>query len=104
MVSPERSLPESFEPGKKTREGVIDLVTATNVHWGIKVADALYSTPSVAGGKVFVGGLNRRKVCSPASMRPADKVLPPLGHFQKQWIEACKNGGKTAWTSNTAAT
>jgi predicted dehydrogenase len=25
-----------------------------------------------------------------------DKVLPPLGHFQKQWINACKNGGKTA--------
>jgi predicted dehydrogenase len=25
-----------------------------------------------------------------------DKVLPPLGHFQKQWIDACKNGGKTA--------
>ena len=23
-------------------------------------------------------------------------VLPPLGHFQKQWIDACKNGGKTA--------
>ena len=28
--------------------------------------------------------------------RAQDKVLPPLGHFQKQWIEACKNGGKTA--------
>jgi predicted dehydrogenase len=28
--------------------------------------------------------------------RPADKVLPPLGHFQKQWIEACKCGSKTA--------
>lgn len=23
--------------------------------------------------------------------RSSDKVLPPLGHFQKQWIEACKN-------------
>ena len=23
-------------------------------------------------------------------------MLPSLGHFQKQWIEACKNGGKTA--------
>jgi predicted dehydrogenase len=28
--------------------------------------------------------------------RPADKVLPPLGHFQKQWIDACKCGSKTA--------
>ena len=28
--------------------------------------------------------------------RAPDKVLPPLGHFQKQWINACKKGGKTA--------
>jgi predicted dehydrogenase len=28
--------------------------------------------------------------------RTADKVLPPLGHFQKQWIEACKGGLQTA--------
>jgi predicted dehydrogenase len=27
---------------------------------------------------------------------PPDKVLPPLGHFQKQWLDACKHGGKTA--------
>jgi len=26
--------------------------------------------------------------------RPADKVLPPLGHFQKQWLEACKDPSK----------
>ena len=23
--------------------------------------------------------------------RPADKLLPPVGHFQKQWINACKD-------------
>lgn len=30
--------------------------------------------------------------------RPADQALPDLGHFQKQWVEACKNGkpGETA--------
>ncbi len=28
--------------------------------------------------------------------RAKDKVLPAVGHFQKQWIEACKHGGKTA--------
>ena len=22
--------------------------------------------------------------------RPQDKVLPPLGRFQKQWFDACK--------------
>jgi predicted dehydrogenase len=28
--------------------------------------------------------------------RTAEKLLPPLGHFQKQWIDACKTGSKTA--------
>jgi predicted dehydrogenase len=28
--------------------------------------------------------------------RPKDQVLPPLGHFQKQWLDACKDGRKTA--------
>ncbi len=28
--------------------------------------------------------------------RTKENVLPPLGHFQKQWINACKQGGKTA--------
>jgi hypothetical protein len=28
--------------------------------------------------------------------RTADKVLPPLGHFQKQWINACKGDLQTA--------
>ena len=28
--------------------------------------------------------------------RSKEALLPPVGHFQKQWINACKNGGKTA--------
>ena len=28
--------------------------------------------------------------------RAKDKLLLAIGHFQKQWIEACKHGGKTA--------
>jgi hypothetical protein len=28
--------------------------------------------------------------------RSKENVLPALGHFQKQWIVACKDGGKTA--------
>jgi len=27
--------------------------------------------------------------------RPKDKVLPPIGHFQKEWTEACKGNLKT---------
>jgi len=58
MVSQETGLPESFVPGeKRSREGTIDLATAKNVKWGVKVCEAFYSTPSVAGGKVFIGGM-----------------------------------------------
>jgi len=28
--------------------------------------------------------------------RPASELIPPLGHFQKQWIDACKGDLKTA--------
>jgi hypothetical protein len=59
MVSGERRLPESFVPGvKQTRERRIDLSTAKNLRWGVKVCDAFYSTPTVAGGRVFLGGLD----------------------------------------------
>ena len=58
MVSEEKGLPESFAPGKKRSDGTIDVSTATNVKWGVKLGDAFYSTPSVAGGKVYVGGLD----------------------------------------------
>lgn len=28
--------------------------------------------------------------------RPADQTLPNIGHFQKQWLNACRTGAKTA--------
>jgi predicted dehydrogenase len=28
--------------------------------------------------------------------REAKDLIPPVGHFQKEWINACKNGGKTS--------
>jgi outer membrane protein assembly factor BamB len=55
MVSPEKNLPESFTPGEK-RDATIDLATAKNVKWGVKVCNALYSTPAVVNGKIFIGG------------------------------------------------
>lgn len=58
MISDETGVPESFAPGRKRSDGTIDLSTATNVKWGVKLGDAFYSTPSVAGGKVYVGGLD----------------------------------------------
>ncbi len=60
MVSEEKGLPASFTPGRKRADRTIDLSTAVNVKWGVKLGDAFYSTPSVAGGKVYVGGLDDR--------------------------------------------
>ncbi|MGA2067112.1 MAG: PQQ-binding-like beta-propeller repeat protein [Thermoguttaceae bacterium] len=57
MVSDEKGLPDSFVPGKKLPNGWIDPATARGVKWGVKLGDALYSTPSISGGKVFVGGV-----------------------------------------------
>ncbi len=57
MVSPVKDLPDSFVPGQKnSRTGKIDLATAKNVKWGRKLCDAVYSTPVIAGGRIFVGG------------------------------------------------
>jgi outer membrane protein assembly factor BamB len=59
MVSPEKGLPDSFVPGDKKPDGTIDLATARNVRWGARIAGAVYSTPSIAKGKIFVGGMER---------------------------------------------
>lgn len=50
-------MPESFVPGRKdTRTGTIKMETATNVKWARKVCQSTYSTPVIAGGKVFLCG------------------------------------------------
>jgi outer membrane protein assembly factor BamB len=59
MVSAEKGLPDSFVPGDKKPDGTIDLGTARNVRWGVKVATAIYSTPSIAKGGIFLGGMER---------------------------------------------
>jgi outer membrane protein assembly factor BamB len=59
MVSSEKGLPGSFVPGDKLPDGTIDLATAKNVKWGVRLGSAIYSTPSVAHGKIFVGGVEK---------------------------------------------
>jgi outer membrane protein assembly factor BamB len=57
MAANERDLPESFVPGKKdSRAGTVKIETATNVRWARKVCQSTYSSPVVAGGKVFLCG------------------------------------------------
>ena len=57
MAADEKGLPQSFVPGKKdTKNGTIKLDTATNVKWARKACQSTYSSPVVAGGKVFLCG------------------------------------------------
>jgi hypothetical protein len=57
MVSEEKGLPDSFVPGEKdSPAGRILMETTKNVKWAAKLCQAIYSTPAVAGGKIFIGG------------------------------------------------
>ncbi|MDD4868975.1 MAG: PQQ-binding-like beta-propeller repeat protein [Kiritimatiellae bacterium] len=59
MVSDEKGIPDSFVPGEKDLEkGMIKIETAKNVKWGVKLCNAIYSTPAITGGKIFIGGRN----------------------------------------------
>jgi outer membrane protein assembly factor BamB len=59
MISEEKGLPVELEPGKKKAgSDEIDLATTKNVSWVAKLGGQSYGTPSIAGGKVFVGTNN----------------------------------------------
>ncbi|MBI4564516.1 MAG: PQQ-binding-like beta-propeller repeat protein [Planctomycetes bacterium] len=59
MVSGEKGLPDSFQPGR-LKEGTeeIDLATTKNVRWVAKLGSQSYGNPTVAGGRVFLGTNN----------------------------------------------
>jgi len=58
MVSLEENLPETFVPGNKNpKGGGILLSTTKNVKWAARIGDFSCGTPTVARGKVFVGGM-----------------------------------------------
>lgn len=59
MVSPEKNLPDTFDPGKtKGETEEIDMATTKDVKWVAKLGSQCYGNPVVAGGKVFVGTNN----------------------------------------------
>src|SRR5437879_6290156 len=59
MVSTEKGLPETFDPGKpKEGKDEIDPATQKNVKWMIRIGDASYGNPTVSGGKIFIGTNN----------------------------------------------
>ena len=56
MSSAERGIPASFVPGKKSADGSgVDLRTTQNVKWTARLGSQTYSSPAIAGGKVFIG-------------------------------------------------
>jgi len=56
MVSDEKPVAESFEPGKtKDNSWETDMSTTRNVKWVAKLGSQTYGNPVVAGGRVFVG-------------------------------------------------
>jgi len=59
MVSDEKGLPDTFEPGgtKKDDTGayVVDMASTHNVKWAVRLGSQTYGNPTVAGGKVFIG-------------------------------------------------
>jgi outer membrane protein assembly factor BamB len=59
MVSDEKGLPVSAEPGSvKDGSDKIDPATTKNVKWVARLGSASYGNPTVAGGRVYVGSNN----------------------------------------------
>ncbi len=58
MISDETGLPDGFDAGERGRDGNIDLATTQNVKWVARLGNITYGTPTVAGGKVFIGTNN----------------------------------------------
>ena len=56
MVSPEKGLPDDFALGSKRSDGSgIDMATTRHVRWVVRLGSQTYGTPTVAGGRVYVG-------------------------------------------------
>ncbi len=76
MVSGEKGLPDSFVPGEKDpMTGQIKAGTSKNVKWARKVCEAIYSTPVVADGRIFVGGKEPEKGILVCMEEKTGKVL-----------------------------
>lgn len=82
MVSLERNLPETFVTGEGTI-GEIDLATTRNVKWVVKTGAFSCGTPTIAGGKVFIGGMIDRQ----GVLKCFDEAT---GKLLWQWTRRCR--------------
>ena len=56
MVANAWDLPKQFTPGQKRPDGTgIDLRTADHVRWAVHLGSHVYASPTIAGGRVFIG-------------------------------------------------
>lgn len=56
MVSPEKNLPDTFEPGRRNPvDRTVDPSGTKNVRWTAKLGKVVYGTPVIAEGKVLIG-------------------------------------------------
>ena len=59
MVSDEKDLPISWDPGKfKGSTDDIDIATTKNVKWIAKLGSQSYGNPTIANGRIFIGTNN----------------------------------------------
>lgn len=59
MYSPEKGLPDRFEPGKfKPGTDDVDMTTTKNVKWIAKIGSQSYGNVTISNGKVFIGTNN----------------------------------------------
>jgi len=85
MVSLEKNLPETFEPGEKGTHGEgILLDTTRNVRWAARIGTSSCGTATVAAGKVFIGGMVERKGVMNCFEESTGKLL-------WQWVMPCRS-------------
>ncbi len=114
MVSPQTGLPDTFDPGTKTPDGIAP-GSATNVRWAVRLGSHIYGNATVAGGKVFVGtddallaGHQRLKRTQAGMVKCLDEQtgrllwqlatpkrtkshLPPKAHYGQQNCGTCSS-------------
>ena len=85
MISAERNLPVTFEPGSKSEQGGgIEMATTKNVKWVVRVGDFSCGTPSVAHGKVYLAGMSGSQGVLKCFEEATGKLL-------WQWARPCRS-------------
>ena len=85
MFSAERGLPDSFKRGTKSPRGDdIDMATTRSVRWVARVGDFGCGTPTVASGKVFIGGMVKEQ----GVLSCLDEAT---GRLLWQWKKPCRD-------------